>query len=280
MVKRTTKQLVTLSAAVLIGLAGTVGKPYIKEHTQGIQNYLNSKLAPVKAKLANNTQQSAITPQTASKASEGLQEQKPLSYTGHKQFVMSATDQYGRAVDSHIQLQASDEPGHNGQSRAPLTYNPVGWHNYKLSYDDNGKTGKAWLFDRGHLVGYQFSGVNDEPRNLVPETSQLNKGNIAHMDSGNDKAMLFYENRLDSWLELHPNYFLDYQVTPIYTGSELLPRQVRLAYVGVDSKGNHLQIKLGGSLEEQGNDDATVVVLDNVSSNATIDYATGMATQK
>ena len=63
------------------------------------------------------------------------------------------------------------------------------------------------------------------------------------------QACFYYENRLDNWLALHPNYWLDYKVTAIYSGDELLPRQVELQYVGIDSSGNLLEIKLGGDKE-------------------------------
>lgn len=43
--------------------------------------------------------------------------------------VMANTDALGRAVDSHIQLKDSQEPK---VKREPLTYNPVGWHNYNF----------------------------------------------------------------------------------------------------------------------------------------------------
>ena len=52
---------------------------------------------------------------------------------------------------------------------------PVGWHNYKMPIDDSGVE-KAWLMNRGHLVGYQFSGLDNELRNLTPMTVQLNTG--------------------------------------------------------------------------------------------------------
>lgn len=78
-----------------------------------------------------------------------------------------------------------------------------------------------WLMARGHLVGYQFSGLNNEARNLVPETAWFNGGNFTGTNDGNTASMLYYENRLDSWLANHPNYYLDYQVTPLYEGNEL-----------------------------------------------------------
>ncbi len=44
-------------------------------------------------------------------------------------------------------------------------YNPVGWHSIRL-YGNKGK--KARLFHRGHLIGYQFSGLTMKGKNLVP----------------------------------------------------------------------------------------------------------------
>ncbi|MCL2112415.1 MAG: DNA/RNA non-specific endonuclease [Streptococcaceae bacterium] len=201
--------------------------------------------------------------------------QQPLDFKNKRQMVMANTDALGRAVDSHIQLKNSQEPH---VTREPLNYNPVGWHNYDFYYKkSDGSIGKMWLMARGHLVGYQFSGLNDEPRNLVPETAWFNGGNYTGMNDSNTASMLYYENRLDSWLANHPNYYLDYQVTPLYKGNELLPRQIRLAYVGIDKNGQTLTIKLGGGREQTGNGGATVVVLDNYAPNAKINYADGTA---
>ena len=55
-----------------------------------------------------------------------------LAFNGQKQFVMEEKDQLGRAHSAHIQLQDKDEPKQKREPR--LTYNPVGWHNYKLSW--------------------------------------------------------------------------------------------------------------------------------------------------
>jgi DNA-entry nuclease len=201
--------------------------------------------------------------------------QEPLSYTGSRQLVLADKDSLGRAVDAHIQLKNSQEPK---KGREPLNYDPVGWHNYNFYYkNEDGNTKKAWLMSRGHLVGYQFSGLNNEGRNLVPEPAWFNAGNYNGMDDSNKESMLYYENRLDSWLANHPNYYLDYQVTPLYKGNELLPRQIRLAYVGIDKSGKALQIRLGGSRESEGNGGSTVVYLDNKSPNAILNYATGTA---
>ena len=130
---------------------------------------------------------------------------------------------------------------------------------------------------RGHLIGYQFSGLYDEKKNLVPMTNQLNAGNYSGTDDQNQSSMLYYENRLDSWLANHPNYYLDYKVTPIYQKDELIPRQIELQYVGIDENGKLLEIKLGGSKEKVDQYSVTHVVLENDSANAEINYLDGTA---
>lgn len=156
-----------------------------------------------------------------------------------------------------------------------MTYDPVGWHNYKFFYGDGTK--EAWLMSRGHLIGYQFSGLNDEKRNLVPMTNWLNAGNYSGTDELNQSSMLYYENRLDSWLANHPNYYLDYKVTPIYQEGELIPRKIELQYVGIDENGKLLEIKLESSKEKVDKYSVTHVILDNVSANAEINYLDGTA---
>ncbi len=222
------------------------------------------------------TSATPVNSQVSTTALTSTVEQKPLTFKNQRQMILTPTDSLGRAMDSHIQLKNSQEPT---IKREALTYNPVGWHNYDFYYKKpDGSTGKMWLMARGHLVGYQFSGLNNEPRNLVPETAWFNGGNYTGTDDSNTASMLYYENRLDSWLANHPNYYLDYQVTPLYKGSELVPQQIRLAYVGIDQQGNKLVIKLGGGREKSGNGSATVVILNNYAPNATINYATGTAT--
>lgn len=196
-----------------------------------------------------------------------------LPFNGSKQLVLGDFDHLGRATSAHIQLQDKDEPKKKREPR--LNYNPVGWHNYKIAYGNKGK--KAWLFHRGHLIGYQFSGLTNEGKNLVPLTAWTNTGNYKGTADSNVEGMFYYEKRLDSWLATHPNYWLDYKVTPFYAGDELIPRQVILQYVGIDQEGNLLRINLGSPKESVDAYGITTVTLDNYSKNAAIDYLKGTA---
>lgn len=197
-----------------------------------------------------------------------------LVFTEKKQLAMGDLDTHKRATYSHIQLQNSDEPKKKRVAR--LKYNPAGWHNFKFYYGNGSK--QAWLMNRGHLIGYQFSGLNDEAKNLIPETAWMSAGDYKGTNSKNKDSMLYYEKRLDSWLSTHPHYWLDYMVKPIYQGDELIPRQVELTYVGLDSDGKVLQIKSDSDKETIDQNGLTHVVLANVSPNADIDYATGRTT--
>ncbi|WP_395383316.1 DNA/RNA non-specific endonuclease [Streptococcus suis] len=197
-----------------------------------------------------------------------------IPFNGNKQIVLGEFDTLGRATSAHIQLQDKDEPKKRREPRIKFT--PVGWHNYKIAYGNQGK--KSWLFNRGHLIGYQFSGLTDEGKNLVPLTAWTNSGNYKGTDDSNFESMLYYENRLDSWLANHPHFWLDYKVTPIYSGDELIPRQISLQYVGLDESGKLININLGSPKESVDGYGITTVILDNYSKNATIDYLKGTAT--
>ena len=213
------------------------------------------------------------TEQTTQDNTKLYKEAGLLTFRNEKQLELGELDSKSRATYAHIQLKDSDEP--KEKREAQLTFDPVGWHNYKFYYGDGTK--EAWLMNRGHLVGYQFSGLNDEGRNLVPMTAWLNTGAFTGTDDKNQSSMLYYENGLDSWLANHPNYYLDYKVTAVYKDNELIPRQIIVQYVGIDQDGKLLEIKLGSSKEKIDKYSVTHVALDNVSENAEINYADGTA---
>jgi DNA-entry nuclease len=127
-------------------------------------------------------------------------------------------------------------------AREPLNINPTGWKNKKISV--NGKS--EWLYNRCHLIGYQLTGQNNNPKNLMTGTRSLN-----------DPAMLVYEDKVASYLKT-TNHHIRYQVEPIFRGNELVPRGV------------HMQAK---SIED--NEIEFNVYIFNVEQGVTINYADG-----
>ena len=198
-----------------------------------------------------------------------------LPFKKEKQLVLGDLDKLERSTSAHIQLNIKDKP--KAKREPKISVDPVGWHNYKMPIDDSESAKEAWLMNRGHLVGYQFSGLDNELRNLTPMTALLNTGSLSDKDSSNQTAMLFYENNLADWINAHPNEWLDYKVTPIYQGDELIPRQVELQYVGIKSDGTLMKISFGTEQEKVDEEGVTHVILENTSPNAKIDYATGNA---
>ena len=196
-----------------------------------------------------------------------------LPFKREKQMVLGELDIYKRSTQAHIQLRYDDKPTEERDSR--INVDPVGWHNFKFPVDYTGK--EAWFMNRGHLVGYQFSGLNDELRNLTPMTAYLNTGSMTGTDEKNPAGMLFYEEKLAAWLKQNKNAWLDYRVTPLYTDSELIPRQVELQYAGISANGRLVSIQLNSSLEEVNEDGTTRVILNNDAPNGTLDYQTGLA---
>lgn len=182
-------------------------------------------------------------------------------------------DHLKRSTYAHIRVTDAQEPGQNGEKRnEKINVDPAGWRNFKL----NGK----WANNRLHLIGYQFSGLNDELRNLVTGTSYLNKGTEGNgTDPKNPDGMLYYEQQLDNWLRLHPHYALDYYVAPIYEGDNLTPSAIYMQWVGVDSNGDRIAIKIGGHSKALG-DEVYGVVLANMSPSYNINYQTGDITLK
>ncbi len=97
------------------------------------------------------------------------------------------------------------------------------------------------LFHRGHLIGYQFSGLTNEGRKIwFLNCLDQYEGIIKGQRNNNVEA---YSTTRNGSVVGHPQW-LDYKVTPVYTGDELIPRQVTLQYVGIDRVSNLLPINL------------------------------------
>lgn len=99
------------------------------------------------------------------------------------------------------------------EKRQRLTVNPTGFRNKKVVI--NGKM--QWLYNRSHLIGYQFTGQNNNLNNLVTGTRFLN-----------DPSMTHYENMVAMYLRSHPNDYVRYDVTAVYKNNELVPRGIHM----------------------------------------------------
>lgn len=101
-------------------------------------------------------------------------------------------------------------------AREALIWNPTGWHNKKIA--------GGWLFNRSHLIGYQLTGQNNNPKNLITGTRQLN-----------DPDMVKYENQVANYIKSSGSHYVRYRVTPAFRGNELLARGVHMEAQSVGS---------------------------------------------
>ncbi len=97
---------------------------------------------------------------------------------------------------------------------------PSGWHTVKYNIVDG-----KYLYNRCHLIGYQLTGENDNPKNLITCTRYMNTG-----------VMLDYENKVAKFIKKTGNHVL-YRVTPIYEGTNLLASGVEMEGYSIEDKG-------------------------------------------
>ncbi len=131
------------------------------------------------------------------------------------------------------------------EKRGPIgQIKPSGWHTVR--YDD--VIDKKYLYNRCHLIGYQLSGENANPRNLITGTSYLNA-----------EGMLPFENQVANYVKTTGNHVL-YRVAPIFRGNDLLAEGVRMEALSVEDRGRGICFH---------------VFCYNVQPGIRIDYATG-----
>ena len=134
-------------------------------------------------------------------------------------------------------LMPTEERGSIGQVK------PSGWHTVKYDIVDG-----KYLYNRCHLIGFQLTGENANPENLITGTRYLNI-----------EGMLPFENMIADYIKETGNRVL-YRVTPDFRGQEAVARGVLLE---------------GWSVEDQGQGICFKVYAYNVQPGITIDYCTG-----
>lgn len=261
--------------AALAILAG--GAFYINQNKTANTNTPRTSVVNKVHNKINSVRETKVPTQTVGAAKLTKKQKKfikPYKYRKAKKFKMMKLDSLGRAKASHIQLSAKQVP--TVKRKPYLTIRPSGWHNYKLVTNNHGKPYTTWLFNRGHLVGYQFCGLNQAPGNMITQTEYVNQGGLTGMNDHNARGQLYYENRLRSWLNTHPQDKLDYSVAAIYKGKELVPRKVRLTFVGLNKHNKQIKINMPTPKVKHSNKVAHVTLANN-SPQAVINYATGTA---
>lgn len=129
-------------------------------------------------------------------------------------------DDLNRVTSANALLNQSLMPN---TKREPLHVDPTGWHNKRIA--------GGWLYNRCHLIGYQLTGQNNNIKNLMTGTRQLN-----------DPDMLRYENEVAGYVKESRANYVRYRVTPIFRGNELLARGVEMEGQSTGSNAVHFNV--------------------------------------
>ncbi|WP_367378549.1 DNA/RNA non-specific endonuclease [Enterococcus gilvus] len=124
------------------------------------------------------------------------------------------------------------------QERERLFVKPTGWH--QKFYNDEP------LYNRAHLIAYQFSGENNNLKNLMTGTASLN-----------DPGMNDHEKEIGNYIR-KTNHHVRYRVTPYFKGEELVARGIQMEAESIEDD----QISFN-------------LFVYNVQEGITIDYQTG-----
>lgn len=130
------------------------------------------------------------------------------------------------------------------EERGSIGYiKPSGWQTVKYDIVDG-----KYLYNRCHLIGYQLTGENANPNNLITCTRNMNAS-----------VMVKFENDVADYIKETGNHVL-YRVTPVFEGDNLLASGVQIEARSVEDKGEGIQFN---------------VYIYNVQEGISIDYKTG-----
>ncbi len=140
---------------------------------------------------------------------------------GNKAYFNANEIAYAEGKGHFIELSPLDDKGRVGEcwglfdyshmptyDREDLDTNPTGWH--QNHYDSSIVPG-GWIYARAHLLGFQLSGLQDNPQNLMTGTRDLN-----------NEGMLPYENMAADHLQEERSHRILYRVTPDFGEDNLL----------------------------------------------------------
>nr|WP_245791087.1 DNA/RNA non-specific endonuclease [Enterococcus hermanniensis] len=124
------------------------------------------------------------------------------------------------------------------KERERLYVKPTGWH--QKFYQDEP------LYNRAHLIAFQFSGENNNLKNLMTGTASLN-----------DPGMNQHEIEIGNYIR-KTNHHVRYRVTPYFKGDELVARGVQMEAQSIEDD----QVSFN-------------IFVYNIQDGITIDYKTG-----
>ena len=150
-------------------------------------------------------------------------------------------DNLGRCTYAYAMISKEMMPTKERESIGSIR--PSGWQISKYDFIEG-----KYLYNRCHLIGYQLTGENANPNNLITCTRFMNAS-----------TMVIFENKVSSYIKRTNNHVL-YRVTPIFKDTELIARGVLMEAYSIEDNGKGIKFN---------------VIVYNVQDNIVIDYQNG-----
>lgn len=131
-------------------------------------------------------------------------------------------DHLGRCTYAYARIGADMMPDKKRGSIGMIK--PSGWHTVRYSFID-----QQFLYNRCHLIGYQLTGENANPNNLITGTRYMNIDGMQN-----------FENNIARYIKETGNHVL-YRVTPIFKGDDLLAEGVLMEARSIEDSGRGIE---------------------------------------
>lgn len=216
--------------------------------------------APSKAPTAKPTNKPTITPKAEKKQNTALYEKtiKGIPDYSGKFIINLEKTGFDESEKEYQTLSPLDKLGRCGKAEALLgedmmpteprgeigSVKPSGWHTVKYSdlIED------LYLYNRCHLIGYQLTGENANPLNLITGTRYFNT-----------EGMEPYESKVANYIQRTGNHVY-YRVTPVFDGDALVAKGVWMEALSLEDGGKGVDFS---------------VFVYNIQPGIEIDYLTG-----
>ena len=140
----------------------------------------------------------------------------------------SELDSLGRCGVAYANICKDIMPANGEERQAINMIKPSGWQ--KTKYE--GLVEGNYLYNRCHLIGYQLTGENANPKNLITCTRTMNA-----------KTMLEYENQVANYIRKTHNHVL-YRVTPIFKDNNMLATGVEIEAESIEDNGKGIRFNV------------------------------------
>ena len=207
--RKNKKKQFVLSILIVLVAIGTYYKDEIQEYIQ-----INKTYAIESYDMSNIPQYSGNSYVVLNDNKPNFTDEDYLKGSFEEYSELDALGRCGVAyANVSVDTIPTEERGSIGQIK------PSGWHTVKY----NIVSGK-YLYNRCHLIGYQLTGENANPKNLITCTRSMNT-----------EGMLEFENKVADYVKETNNHVL-YRVTPIFEENNLVVSGVQIEASSVEDK--------------------------------------------